>query len=135
MGGYSLDPVLGHRGVRLISHKRFSLLLDVSFKDSREGSGLSVIESSQGSHPFIDIRYRYLFLDAMLFQMSYTYMPAYTYMLAYTYIASIYLHRENIFRADAEPTRADSEPLMPSPADANLSERKIAEVQIILQNI
>ena len=64
--------VLGHRGVHLISHKRLSWLLDVSLKDSREGSGLSAIESSQGSHPFYS-----LFIKALLFQLSYDTVPWY----------------------------------------------------------
>jgi len=51
---------------------RLSLLLDVSFKDSREGSGLSASESSQGSHPFYS-----LFIKALLFQLSYESVPWY----------------------------------------------------------
>ena len=61
-----------HRGVHLISHKRLSWLLDVLLKDSREGSGLSAIESSQGSHPFYS-----LFIKALLFQLSYDTVPWY----------------------------------------------------------
>ena len=60
-----LSLLLGHQGVHLISHKRLSWLLDVLLKDSREGSGLCAIESSQGSHPFHS-----LFIKALLFQLS-----------------------------------------------------------------
>ena len=61
----TLRPCTRPPGVLLISHKRLSLLLVVPFKDSREGSGLSTIESSQGFHPFDS-----LFIKALLFQLS-----------------------------------------------------------------
>ena len=78
--------LLGHRGVHLISHKRLSWLLDVLLEDSREGSGLSAIESSQGSHPFYS-----LFIKALLFQLSYDTVPWYR-MSGGLFVSSRFLH-------------------------------------------
>ena len=76
----TLRPCTRPPGCTLDITQKTELAFRCLLKDSREGSGLSAIESSQGSHPFYS-----LFIKALLFQLSYDTVPWYR-TVSYTHL-------------------------------------------------